>query len=862
MDRLKPLVPLLIACVLIGFSTNTAGAQSVASGTVEGTVADPSGAVIAGATVSIRNPITGYQQTTKSDSTGLFRFGNLPFNNYHIEVTQEGFAPGHQDVNIRSTVPTPVKITLAVSNITETVSVEAESSDLLEAVPYAHADVDISSLAKLPTLTPGSGLSDAIMLSSPGVVADSNGFFHPLGDHAQTSYSIDGQPINDQQSKAFSTQIPVNAIQSMELVTGTPNAEFGDKTSLVVNATTRSGLGLARPTGGFTTEYGSFGTVSEEANVAVGSSRFGYFLAVNALKSGRFLDTPEFWPVHAIGNNENAFNRVDFIPGSSDALHLNIFIARNWFQIPNTYNQVLQDQRQKVTTFNIAPGYQHTFSPKMLLTINPFVRQDEVSYYPSWDPFNDTPATLAQHRTLTNYGVRGDVSYVNAKHNVKIGGQIMSTRLRENFTLGITDVTFNAPCNDANGNGQATPGVTSPTACAGLGLTPNPNFGPGLLPFDLTRGGSLFQFAASGNVNEYAAYVQDTWTIGSLTLSPGLRVDRYAGLTKDSAGEPRVGLSYLVKSSGTVLRSGYARTMETPYNENLLLSSETGTSGLVDVFGANASSPLRPGRRNQFNTGFEQSFGKFVMVDADYFWKYTKNAYDFDVILNTPITFPISWRKSKLDGFSVRFSTTNIHGFQAYTTMGHTRARFFGPENGGLIFNSPLNFNVFRIDHDQAYQQTTNFRYQWKNKGPWFDFTWRYDNGLVASKIASPADLLILNGAQQGEIDVFCGNVHGTVANPITNCPIAALGATRLRIPAEGTQNDDTNPTRLAPRHILDVGVGTDNLLMRNEGTRITLRFTVSNLTNKIALYNFLSTFSGTHFVTPRNYEGAIGFNF
>src|SRR6202043_260649 len=101
---------------------------------------------------------------------------------------------------------------------------------LLENVPYAHNDVDISSLSKLPVSSPGSGVSDAVILSSGAVASDSNGFFHPLGDHAQTSFSIDGQPISDQQSKAFSTQIPVNAIQNMEIVTGTPNAEYGDKT--------------------------------------------------------------------------------------------------------------------------------------------------------------------------------------------------------------------------------------------------------------------------------------------------------------------------------------------------------------------------------------------------------------------------------------------------------------------------------------------------------------------------------------------------------------------------------------------------------------------------------------------------------
>ncbi len=73
---------------------------------------------------------------------------------------------------------------------------------------------------------------------------------------------------------------------------------------------------------------------------------------------------------------------------------------------------------------------------------------------------------------------------------------------------------------------------------------------------------------------------------------------------------------------------------------------------------------------------------------------------------------------------------------------------------------------------------------------------------------------------------------------------------------------NDHNPPRIAPRHLLDLGVGTDNLYSSGDGKRITLRFTVSNLTNKVALYNFLSTFSGTHFVEPRSYSGTIGFHF
>jgi hypothetical protein len=80
-------------------------------------------------------------------------------------------------------------------------------------------------------------------------------------------------------------------------------------------------------------------------------------------------------------------------------------------------------------------------------------------------------------------------------------------------------------------------------------------------------------------------------------------------------------------------------------------------------------------------------------------------------------------------------------------------------------------------------------------------------------------------------------------------------------IPAPGTFNPDTNPPRIAPRNILDVSVGSDNLL-HTEPVHMTARVSVYNLTNVESLYNFLSTFSGTHFVSPRRLEVNVGFEF
>jgi Carboxypeptidase regulatory-like domain len=861
-------VPVLTLVLSMLFGVASAAAQSVASGTVEGKVVDQTGAVIGGATVEIRNPVSGYQQTATTDANGEYRFTNVPFNNYSLTATHSGLSSATQNVSVRSVIPLTVEFKLALASVKQSVTVQASAADILENVPNAHSDVDASTLLELPIATAGAGLSEAITMVAVGVVADSNGFFHPLGDHASYSMQLDGQPINDQFSKNFSTQIPLNALQSTELITGFPSAEYGEKTSLIINATTRSGLGMGTPHGSVVAQYGSFGTVGGEANIGFGTQRFGEFLALNGTRSGRFLDTPEFTNFHDIGNSGSVFDRLDFQPDPRNVFHLDLFAARNWFQIPNTYDQVPtgQDQQQRVLSFDIAPGYQHTFSDHLLATVHAWARHDQVNYYPSRDVFDDIPATIAQQRLLLSLGGRVEVAYSRGKHNVKAGTQFMQTRLAEHFGLGLTDPAFNAVCVDANGNPDPSPTPTDPNLCpsAGAGFTANPGFVPGLLSADLTRGGTIFHFNATGSTNEYTAYITDSINWGQFTLSPGLRVTDYNGLAHATSVQPRIGVSYFVKRTGTVLRASYARTLETPANENLLLSSSTGVGGIGNEFGAFGQTPVPASHRNQFNVGFQQSLGRFAQVDADYYWKYADPAFEFDVILNTPITFPIAWKKDKLDGLGVRITTLDLAGFRLNTTFSTGRLRYFPPETGGLLFNAPIGGSVFRTDSDDKFYQTTSLIYHYRKTGVWAGLTWRYDNGQVSGGGGDLDSTLALDADEQAQMGFFCGSDVATPVHQITSCnlPFPQYGATRVQMPAPGTANDDTNPPRVASRHLFDIGVGTDNLLRSTESRRITLRFTIVNLTNKEAMYNFLSTFGGTHFVQPRSYQGRIGFTF
>jgi hypothetical protein len=900
---------LLIAMLAVAILTTTAGAQSVGnSGSINGSVVDPTGAVVPKATVEIRNPVSGLDRSTTTDSTGKFAFTNVPFNPYHLTVTAEGFSSYVQDVEPRSAVPVNVAITLKVSGSTTAVTVEAEGGDLVENDSTFHTDVDRSLFDKLPLESQSSSLSSLVTLATPGISADSNGLFHGLGEHAEASFSVDGEPITDQQSKIFSNQIPLDSIQSMEVIAGAPPAEFGDKTSVVINVTTRSGQGVTTPHGSFIASYGSFGTSTAAFDLSYGGQNWGNFISISGLNSGRFLDPPEFVVLHDKGNEENLFDRADYQITPGDSIHLNFGYTRSWFQTPNTFdsqnatpwNCVVvcnggldpngnvvgpADQRSQIKTFNIAPSWTRLLNSASVFTLGAFVRRDQFNYYPSGNPFADLGPinlqreTVRQNRKLTNAGLRSDLSYAKGIHNIKLGAVYQQTFLDEQDSLGIVDptllpITFGCP----NGN-------PPPDPCAVLP------------PFDLTTGGRLFTFNGHTDVKEFSVYVRDAITKGNWSLNLGLRGDFYNGLTAHNEGEPRVGVAYNIKKTNTVLRMSYARLLETPFNENLVLSSIGCANAVLNpLLGCTVPglTPFNPGFRNEFHAGIQQAFGRYLVFSGEYIWKYTHNGYDFSILGNTPITFPVEWERSKIPGYAGRVSVPNFHGFSALAVFSSVAARFFTPQIGGAGAVPSVALaggsTPFRIDHDEKFNLTTHLQYQpWKT-GPWFGFNWRYDSGLVAGQTpcfggncaqgitVGGTDYISLTDSfgvpltadQEFESGLFCGTQRATPNTAIgmtvvpgqpLACPVNQFGSTLLQVPKPGTENDDKNPPRIASRHLFDVAVGHDNLF-HGDKYKVSVQLTAINLANDYALYNFLSTFSGTHYVTPRSLTAEIGFHF
>ncbi len=927
--------------VVLALAAGTASGQST-SGSLSGTVTDTTGAAIPGATVTITNPVSGYARTQTANSAGQFQFSNLPFNEYRVSVVEAGFQTAVKPVSVNSSVGVTLPVALAVAASSTTVTVEA-SGDITQNSPTFHTDIDRGAFTKLPLESQSSSLSSLVTLSSPGVAADSNGLFHGLGDHASNSFSIDGQPITDQQSKVFSNQIPSGAVQSLEVIAGAPPAEYGGKTSLVIDVTTRSGQGVTTPTGSVSTSYGTFGSATGSFDIAYGGKNWGNFFELDGLNTGRFLDSPEFAVFHDKGNEFNIFDRIDRQITPKDLFHLNLVLSRSWFQTPNAYDNLNvqnvisggtsaspvfgdagnTDQRSKILTYDVSPSITHTINDFSVFNLGVYVRRDGYNYYPSDDPLADLgPVTLqnetiSQARSLTNAGVHADISYVKGVNNIKLGGMYSQTFLRENDTLGIVNNTFNSPCvNDITGD--SLPGYTFST-CPGGALDQNANYLPVLAPYDLTRGGGLYDFDGHTDVKELGLYLEDQIKTGNWLFNVGIRGDLYNGLTIARQAEPRLGLSYDVKQSATILRLSYARTLESPFNENLVLSSQgCGNAVLAPLLACSAGvgTTLQPGFRNEFHAGFQQAAGKHFVVSGEYIWKYTHNAFDFSVLGNTPITFPIDWHSSKIPGYALHADVPTWHGVTAFVVASSVAARFYPPQVAGAGATGGAESGTlypFRIDHDEKFNETTNVQYQIPGRhSPWFSLNWRYDSGLVAGSTpcydpasndpntSCPNSTATLDG--QPAVALVDNNIPST-KNPVTGNPVylpltadeefqagftcngdkatpthqigvepggpgtpyeclaSQFTSKLVSIPAPGTGSNDHNPPRIQPRDLFDASIGQDNLF-DGDKYKWSLRFTGVNITNKYALYNFLSTFSGTHYVAPRALNAEVAFHF
>ena len=783
---------LLALTLLVGHQT----AMAQASGTLAGTVLDPSQAAVPGASVRLSSPLSGLQLQTVTDGRGRFRLSNIPFQSYALQVEREGFKPSMLEVEVRSNLPLAVAITLEIVVPSETVSVDSAAKLTLLDPRVSGTKTRLSRMIieKLPVGTGARGL-EAILLGFPGFAANANGSIHPRGAHNQMTYVIDGMPITDQFSGQFATSIDPNLVQNLELFTGNIPPEYGAKVSGVANVTTRSGFdGGGSTFGQLDLGGGGFDTLSQSVQVGGVEGRLGWFGSASNVKSNRFLDSPSFDNLHNGGNTQRASVRLDWHRSGRDVFRLSAMGGRSSFQLANLRSQHANGQRQRrlLDDLSFSMGYVRVVSPNTTFDSTTSYRDTAARLYPS--P-GDIPVTAELSRTLATLSSFNRLNWQRGSHSIQTGLDFQRFPVSESFTFGLTD-----------------PGTNDPSR---LG------FNPSLAPYDLSRGGARFRFRARDSGRLFTVFLRDQVKWRQLVLDLGLRYDRYSMIVNASELQPRLGLAFHLERTSTVFRASYNRNFQTPPNENLLLANSPESAMLAPPEVRRTLNggviPIQPQYQNVYEAGLQQDIAGVASLDAVYYHKNSANPQDNDNFLNTGIIFPTSLAFSRVNGFEARLRVPEARRVSGSLSLTHFRAIVTPPFTGGLFLGSAaldaLTEGPFVIDHDQALGMSGNLIYR-PYKGWWASWQVRHDSGLVS------------NPSDPDEV----------AADPDYYDQLAYVDLLG-------------DPPRIRPRTIVNTSLGYEHYRGDRRAWEIVAQ--VSNLTNRKGLYSFQSVFVGTRVIQP-----------
>jgi hypothetical protein len=769
---------------------------------VRGLVVDAQGGVLPGANVRVTKAQTGFERAVITSGDGRFSLANLPLDTYALHVEMPGFNPQVRQVELYTSVPLDLTITLDLATQTTSVTVSASDPLLVDTTTAGtRTQLGLARIERLPAAVGSRGL-ESVLVTFPGFAQNANGAIHPRGAHNQMTFVVDGLPISDQLTGAFANALDAAIVQSAELMTGNIPAEFGTKISGVAVITSRSGLGIGRRAAGdVTLSRAGFRTWHGVAQVGGGGARAGYFGSFAAMRTDRFLDQVTLDNFHNAGAFGRGFGRLDLQPTPVDTVRVHAMGGRSRFQLANLRSQQLAGQDQRQALGDIAVWASHLRTRGASATIESTLGYRTTSAALRGSP-GDTPVTASQRRGLST--LTGAIRYtrVFSSGSFRAGADVQRFPVREHFTLGITRATFNAPG--------------------------SPAFNPKLVPHDLTHGGVAFVFDDRRTGTLASGFMQSTVHAGRATLTLGLRHDVYRFLVDGQQLQPRVGVAYQIPGGIGVLRASYNRNYQTPPNENLLLSSSEAAARLapdsVTAALGGGYRPIQPERQDVYEVGFQRTIGDVASLDLSAYQKTSRDQQDNNNFFDTGIIFPTTLAAIHVMGAETRLTFVERKGLSGTVSVTTGRAISTPPFTGGLFLGQAavdlLSSGPFVIDHDQRLSVHATANYDAPGC-TWTAASVRYDSGLVAN----PSDPVAV-AADPDYADLL---------------PYVDLAAA---VP------------RVRPRTIVDVAGGCD----ASSGGRRTwsVQLQATNLTNRIALYNFQSVFVGTRLVQPRTFSVRI----
>jgi hypothetical protein len=724
----------------------------------------------------------GFQRSFQIPADGHFVLQDLPFGVYRLNLAAEGFAALSEVVEVRSEVPVKLGITLGVAPLTTQIQVTDELTLVDPTRTGTLYSVGKQSVREQLSLQPGRDLFDLVN-QEPGWLYEANGVLHPRGSEYDVQFVVDGQPLMQNRSPAFAPDMDSDSVESLRLLTASYPAEYGRKLGGIVELTTDKNSLLGWH-GDFAASGGSFDQLDGSAAISWSRERERYSVRAFGLHSARYLDPPvtsNFGNDGSSGGFSAAYER-DF----SDNERLRLTIAHNslHYIIPDDFIQQDALQRQDAASSETSGQiyFQHTISSNLLLSFSGAVRDS--SFTLRSNPFS-TPVIVSQDRGYREGYIRGDIAGHRGHHDWKAGADSFFTPVHEALQYHITDPS------------QFDPGTQLNLSFAGSKWDVEPSF-----------------------------YVQDQMRYGAWNLSAGLRFDHYGFVVHDRAFSPRLGVSRFVSSLNLLLHASYDRVFQTPAMENLLLASSPQLDSVNPVV---LRLPVPVARANYYEGGITKSFlGKF-RLDASVFRRDFHNYSDDDVLLETGVSFPISFARARIFGEEVRLEVPHwgrISGFVSYANQSGTGR---GPINGGLFIGSNASAGLtdtgkFGVSQDQRNTLRARVRLD-AGHGLWFAAGAQYGSGL-------PADL--------------SQNIDGPML-------IAQYGAAVVSLV-------NFTKGRVEPNFSMDLGMGAQ--LYRKEARSLQFQLQATNIADRLNVINFASIFSGTAISPPRSVSARLRVSF
>jgi hypothetical protein len=769
--QFRPLLLLLLAGP--GFAQSDFGELRL-------TITDSSALPVRGR-VDVASQASHYARRFLADAEGHVVAKRLPYATYTLSVSYPGLAPISQLADVHSAIPIELKITLGVAQLRTAVSVGTEGT-LLDTGNYGSANrIGAAAIEDRVAAMPGRSLADLVN-QEPGWIFEANGILHPRAEEYQVQYVLDGLPLTDNRSVAYVPDFDVDDVQEMSILTAGFPAEYGRKLGGVIEVQTQRDARLGFH-GKAIVSGGTFDTASTYAEGQYGWGRSTLTLSGSGATTDRYLDPP------ALQNYTNHGTLADLMAhyerDLTDKDRIGIILRRGQskFEVPDEILQWQAGQRQDRQSFESAAqfSYDHIFSPNVLALLRAMTRDSTAGY---WSNDLSTPMIASQARAYHERYAKGAISVHSGIQEWKVGGDFDYASIQEALSYRITD-----------------PALFDPS-------TP-----------------LSFNFYGHAPDREQSAFAQDEIHWKHLTLSAGLRFDHYSLLVNQRAASPRIGVAYFWPWANIVFRASYDRVFQTPPFENLLVSSSPLVASLSDQV---LRLPVQPARGNYYQAGFGRPFFQHIKIDGNFFWRGYNNYPDDDLLLNTGVSFPITFARANIYGAEVKLDLPRWGPFSGYVSYSNERGNGYFPVTGGLFLGdaaaqaNSAGSSVFPVSQDERNAVRTRFRWDVTSR-LWAAIGGTYDSGL-------PIDF------------------DGTYQEAAAQYGQAILNRVNF---------SDYRPFPLVS---LDASIGV--IFRRDE--RHPMRFQVDgkNLTNEINVIDFAGLFSGTAIATSRSVTARLQLGF